>query len=188
MKALLVDMGGGQWRVREAASLAVADLLQGRHWPELQPHFGELWAMTLRWVGGQAGGRPGGGALLRCAGGARRPGCPVPPTLLKGPASPPTSPPPTHTAQGDGRHQGERAPGGHRACQVGVCCGGAGSGCRGVGIGEQGRGRLPLTASRAAHLALSISCTPPLPPANPPPHPAPPPPPPPSPCSGRCGA
>lgn len=28
MRALLADMGGGQWRVREAASLAMADLLQ----------------------------------------------------------------------------------------------------------------------------------------------------------------
>lgn len=30
MKALLADMGGGQWRVREAASLAMGDLLQVR--------------------------------------------------------------------------------------------------------------------------------------------------------------
>lgn len=28
MKALLADMGAGQWRVREASSLAMADLLQ----------------------------------------------------------------------------------------------------------------------------------------------------------------
>lgn len=28
MTALLADMGGGQWRVREAASLAMGDLLQ----------------------------------------------------------------------------------------------------------------------------------------------------------------
>lgn len=28
MRALLSDMGGGQWRVREAASLAMGDLLQ----------------------------------------------------------------------------------------------------------------------------------------------------------------
>ncbi|PRW21127.1 proteasome-associated ECM29-like protein isoform X1 [Chlorella sorokiniana] len=48
MKALLADMGGGQWRVREAASLATADLLQGRRWEELAPHFEALWGMTLR--------------------------------------------------------------------------------------------------------------------------------------------
>jgi proteasome component ECM29 len=48
MRGLLVDMGGAQWRVREAASLAMADLLQGRRWAELQPTFEELWGMTLR--------------------------------------------------------------------------------------------------------------------------------------------
>jgi hypothetical protein len=48
MRGLLADMGGAQWRVREAASLAMADLLQGRRWAELQPTFEELWGMTLR--------------------------------------------------------------------------------------------------------------------------------------------
>lgn len=108
MKALLADIGGAQWRVRESAALAMADLLQasqpravavgsalvwsgcfsqlhvrdisragrgrpgigpeeasglhrsaakllavalllqGRRWGELQPHFGGLWEMTLR--------------------------------------------------------------------------------------------------------------------------------------------
>ncbi|EFN52702.1 hypothetical protein CHLNCDRAFT_138705 [Chlorella variabilis] len=48
MRALLVDLGGGQWRVREAAALAMGDLLQGRRWGELQPHFEQLWVMTLR--------------------------------------------------------------------------------------------------------------------------------------------
>jgi hypothetical protein len=57
MRGLLADMGGAQWRVREAASLAMADLLQGRRWAELQPTFEELWGMTLRWLpGGRAGG------------------------------------------------------------------------------------------------------------------------------------
>ncbi|PSC71704.1 proteasome-associated ECM29-like protein [Micractinium conductrix] len=48
MKALLADLGGGQWRVREAAALAMSDLLQGRRWDELAPHFAALWEMTLR--------------------------------------------------------------------------------------------------------------------------------------------
>ena len=48
MRGLLADMGGAQWRVREAAALAMADLLQGRRWAELQPTFEELWGMTLR--------------------------------------------------------------------------------------------------------------------------------------------
>lgn len=48
MKALLADMGGSQWRVREAAAAATTDLLQGRRWPQLQPHFEQLWSMTLR--------------------------------------------------------------------------------------------------------------------------------------------
>ena len=48
MLGLLADMGGAQWRVREAAALAMGDLLQGRRWAELQPHIEQLWLMTLR--------------------------------------------------------------------------------------------------------------------------------------------
>lgn len=71
MKALLSDLGGGQWRVREAAALAMSDLLQGRRWQELQPHFAALWAMTLRvrgrrWWGAWGLGR--GGQAVRCCG------------------------------------------------------------------------------------------------------------------------
>jgi proteasome component ECM29 len=48
MITLLKDTGSGQWRVRESASLALGDLLQGRKWEKLKPHFGALWEMTLR--------------------------------------------------------------------------------------------------------------------------------------------
>lgn len=48
MSALLADLGAAQWRVRESAALATGDLLQGRRWEELAPHFGLLWDMTLR--------------------------------------------------------------------------------------------------------------------------------------------
>jgi proteasome component ECM29 len=48
MAALLTDMGGREWRVRESAARGAADLLQGRHWAELKPHFAKLWTMTLR--------------------------------------------------------------------------------------------------------------------------------------------
>jgi proteasome component ECM29 len=50
MRSLLSDLGGGQWRVREAAAAALSDLLQGRRWAELAPHFEALWTMTLRWA------------------------------------------------------------------------------------------------------------------------------------------
>lgn len=48
MTTLLKDTGNGQWRVRESASLALGDILQGRKWDQLKPHFGALWEMTLR--------------------------------------------------------------------------------------------------------------------------------------------
>ncbi|MEW5319235.1 MAG: hypothetical protein WDW38_010400 [Sanguina aurantia] len=45
---LLREMGGRQWRNRQAACGALADLVQGRRWAELCPHFGEVWSMMLR--------------------------------------------------------------------------------------------------------------------------------------------
>ena len=48
MASLLVDLGANQWRVREAAAGAMGDLLQGRHWEEVAPHFASLWEMTFR--------------------------------------------------------------------------------------------------------------------------------------------
>jgi hypothetical protein len=69
MKALLADMGGSQWRVREAAAAATADLLQGRRWPQLRPHFEQLWSMTLRWV------LTGRGRVGRARGDGCPPGC-----------------------------------------------------------------------------------------------------------------
>ncbi|GAB4815511.1 hypothetical protein N2152v2_002557 [Parachlorella kessleri] len=48
MAGLLKDMGSSQWRVREAAAVAMGDLLQGRRWEELQPQFEQLWTMTFR--------------------------------------------------------------------------------------------------------------------------------------------
>jgi proteasome component ECM29 len=46
--ALIADIGGAQWRAREAGALAAADLLQGRRWDALAPHFSKLWEMTFR--------------------------------------------------------------------------------------------------------------------------------------------
>lgn len=46
--ALLTDMTTGQWRTREAAASAAKDLIQGRSWPELRPHFTALWSACLR--------------------------------------------------------------------------------------------------------------------------------------------
>lgn len=48
MKELLASLGGRSWRARQAACLAAADLLPGRRWPLLQPHFGGLWDAALR--------------------------------------------------------------------------------------------------------------------------------------------
>lgn len=47
---LLTELGSRLWRNRQAACLATADLLQGRRWRQLQPHFGQLWEMALRVV------------------------------------------------------------------------------------------------------------------------------------------
>eukprot|EP00892_Ulva_mutabilis_P001254 jgi/Ulvmu1/11129/UM071_0012.1 len=48
MKELLASLGARSWRARQAACLATADLLPGRRWPLLQPHFAALWDAALR--------------------------------------------------------------------------------------------------------------------------------------------
>ncbi len=48
VRELLRDLGGRLWRGREAAAGALADALTGRRWPQLAPHFGDVWNMTLR--------------------------------------------------------------------------------------------------------------------------------------------
>ncbi|KAK9795879.1 hypothetical protein WJX73_005986 [Symbiochloris irregularis] len=45
---LLRELGGRLWRVREACCLSLADLFQGRRWPDLQAHFEATWTMALR--------------------------------------------------------------------------------------------------------------------------------------------
>ncbi|KIY98025.1 hypothetical protein MNEG_9938 [Monoraphidium neglectum] len=45
---LLREMGGRTWKGRQAATAALADLLQGRRWDQLGPHIKEMWVMTLR--------------------------------------------------------------------------------------------------------------------------------------------
>ena len=45
---LLQEMGGRLWRSREASCTAMADLLQGRRWAQVQPHLEEVWTMALR--------------------------------------------------------------------------------------------------------------------------------------------
>jgi len=44
----LREMGGRLWRAREAAASALAELLTGRRWAQLQPHFTSCWTMALR--------------------------------------------------------------------------------------------------------------------------------------------
>ena len=48
MKELLSSLGARSWRARQAACLATADLLPGRRWQVLQPHFSALWDAALR--------------------------------------------------------------------------------------------------------------------------------------------
>ena len=48
LKELLKEMAGRLWRNREAASLALADLLQGRRWPEVKGHLEQIWTMAFR--------------------------------------------------------------------------------------------------------------------------------------------
>lgn len=45
---LLKEMGGKLWRNREAACNALADLVQGRSWPEVQMKFEKIWMMAFR--------------------------------------------------------------------------------------------------------------------------------------------
>lgn len=47
-KGLVTDMTGSQWRAREAAALAASDLIQGRRWEEIRPHFAALWTGAFR--------------------------------------------------------------------------------------------------------------------------------------------
>ncbi|KAJ9518457.1 hypothetical protein QJQ45_018491 [Haematococcus lacustris] len=48
MADLLKELGGRLWRSRQAAAAAMADLLQGRRWVELQGHLAQVWTMTFR--------------------------------------------------------------------------------------------------------------------------------------------
>ena len=48
LRELLKEMGGRLWRNREAASLALADLLQGRRWQEVKDHLEQIWTMAFR--------------------------------------------------------------------------------------------------------------------------------------------
>lgn len=48
MRELLDSLAARPWRARQAACLAMADLLPGRRWPLLAPNFGELWEVALR--------------------------------------------------------------------------------------------------------------------------------------------
>lgn len=43
-------MGGRLWRNREASCNALADLLQGRRWPDLKNKLADIWTMVLRAV------------------------------------------------------------------------------------------------------------------------------------------
>lgn len=65
--ALITDMGSNQWKVREAAALAAADVIQGRRWPELRPHFASLWGAALRVMDDiKETVRQAGMSLVRC--------------------------------------------------------------------------------------------------------------------------
>jgi proteasome component ECM29 len=66
-KALVVDMTGQQWRAREAAALAASDLIQGRRWEEIKPHFGDLWTAAFRTMDDiKESVRQAGLTLVRC--------------------------------------------------------------------------------------------------------------------------
>ncbi|KAL4530388.1 hypothetical protein Ndes2437B_g03884 [Nannochloris sp. 'desiccata'] len=66
-KALVVDMTGQQWRAREAAALAASDLIQGRRWEEIKPHFGDLWTAAFRTMDDvKESVRQSGITLVRC--------------------------------------------------------------------------------------------------------------------------
>lgn len=49
-RSLLSDMGARLWRVRQAASAALTDLLAGRRWAQLAPHMEQV--RVGCWVGG----------------------------------------------------------------------------------------------------------------------------------------
>jgi proteasome component ECM29 len=66
-KALVVDMTGQQWRAREAAALAASDLIQGRQWVEIKPHFKEFWSAAFRTMDDvKESVRQSGLTLVRC--------------------------------------------------------------------------------------------------------------------------
>jgi len=44
----LRELGGRLWRGREAAAGALTELLPQRRWPQLAPHFAQLWTMAMR--------------------------------------------------------------------------------------------------------------------------------------------
>lgn len=48
LSELLREMGAKLWRSREAASLALADLLQGRRWADVKDRLEEMWRMAFR--------------------------------------------------------------------------------------------------------------------------------------------
>ena len=64
---LIVDMTGQQWRAREAAALAAADLIQGRRWDEVRPHFQDFWHAAFRTMDDvKESVRQAGLTLVRC--------------------------------------------------------------------------------------------------------------------------
>ncbi len=48
LSELLREMGAKLWRNREAACLALADLLQGRRWADVKDRLEEMWRMAFR--------------------------------------------------------------------------------------------------------------------------------------------
>jgi proteasome component ECM29 len=48
LSELLREMGAKLWRSREAASLALTDLLQGRRWGDVKDRLEEMWRMAFR--------------------------------------------------------------------------------------------------------------------------------------------
>ena len=67
VKSLVIDMTGSQWRAREAAALAASDLIQGRRWEEVRPHFAALWTGAFRTMDDvKESVRQAGLTLVRC--------------------------------------------------------------------------------------------------------------------------
>lgn len=48
LRDLLRSMIDKQWRTREASCLAVADLLQGREFSQIEPFMEQLWTLCFR--------------------------------------------------------------------------------------------------------------------------------------------